>query len=69
MDMKEINLSEKSIRNEGFKFFCKSETKLFNILILNRNGITGIKELNLSNNRILNINIRENVRFNKLELP
>ena len=82
IDIRELNLSEKYIENEGLKDLAKIKFKELNKLDLSGNKISDIsvlekvnfkelKELDLSYNKISDISILEKVNFkelNKLDL-
>ena len=79
IDIKQLNLKSKYIRNEGLKIIFKIEFKELKELYLSGNEISDInilekvnfkelKELNLSSNEISDINILEKVNFKELKV-
>ena len=77
IDIKELNLKNKNIGDEGLKFLIKiefnglknldlSNNQISDINILDRVNFKELKNLDLSNNQISDINVLEKVNFKKL---
>ena len=78
IDVKELNLNKRRIKNEGLKDLIEIKFKEINKLDLGDNKISEInvfekatfsqlKELNLSGNELSDLNILEKVNFEQLE--